>query len=293
MLKTFIQQKPYELNKKGVYMKKTIVRVLSLFGCFAGFGILQLAAEEVKPDFTALLKKADAMLTFSDSDFNAKYTFVHNIPGSPRDTVETKGAWVFRRDKDNVYSLTMEYPEKDKGKKYLKQNNNLWLYDPGSQTNSNDKPRFVMVDDRERFQNSSVRNSDLNHSNLAGNYRVVDGKRTKLGERECWLLNLEAKTNDVTFPRMNLWITDDAFIQKTEEFSLSGKSPVRATAVPDGYQIVGTHYIQKRMVVIDYLKGMTLNGKQRYESTIITITSPDLRDLPNTRFNKYELEKGQ
>ncbi len=212
------------------------------------------------PDFTRILKQADALVTFGDSDFSAVYTFVQETPGQG---TSTKQAMVFRRDKENTYLIVMVKPEEDKGKGYLKSASNLWFYDPVAR-------RFTFTSAKDRFQNMNARNSDFTRSNLAGDYSVVASTRQKLGRFDCWVLDLEAKTDDVGFPKMKIWISDDGLVRKTEDYSFSGQH-LRTSAFP-AYQRVGDRYVPSTVVILDELRGAMINGSFVNERTTYTIS---------------------
>jgi len=231
------------------------------------------------PDFVQLLKKADSLVTFPDSDFSAQYTFVQESPGQG---TNSKQAMVFRRDKDNTYLIVIVKPEEDKGKGYLKSGNNLWFYDPVSR-------RFTFTSAKDRFQNMNARNSDFTRSNLAGDYKVTASTRQKLGKYDCWLLDLQATSDDITFPKMRIWIDENSLVRKTEDYSFSGQH-VRTVAFPQ-YQQIGARYIPQTVVIFDELRGATINGTFVKERTTYTIARPSLERLPDATFTKIWLEK--
>ena len=230
------------------------------------------------PDSLKLLQQADALVTFADSDFSGVYTFVQENPGQG---TSTKQAMVFRRDRENTYLIVIVKPEEDKGKGYLKSGNNLWFYDPVSR-------RFTFTSAKDRFQNMNARNSDFTRSNLAGDYRVTSSTRQKLGKFDCQVLDLEAKTNDNTFPKMKIWISDDGLVRKTEDYSFSGQH-LRTTAFPV-YRQVGDRYVPETVVIVDELRGATINGTFVKERTTYTIARPSLQRLPDATFTKAWLE---
>ncbi len=230
------------------------------------------------PDFIKILKQADALVTFADSDFSALYTFVQESPGQG---TSTKQAMVFRRDQENTYLIVIVKPEDDKGKGYLKSGNNLWFYDPVSR-------RFTFTNAKDRFQNMNARNSDFTRSNLAGDYSVVGSARQKLGKYSCWVLDLEAKTDDISFPRTKIWISDDGLVRKTEDYSFSGQH-LRTVAFPV-YQQVGSRYVPQTVVILDELRGAMINGTFVKEKTTYTIARPSLQRLPDATFTKAWLE---
>jgi outer membrane lipoprotein-sorting protein len=235
--------------------------------------------EGTAPDSSKILRNADALVTFSDTDFSALYSFEQGIPGQG---TSNKQALVFRRDKDNTYLMVITKPQEDKGKGYLKSGNSLWFYDPVSR-------RFTFTSAKDRFQNMNARNSDFTRSNLAGDYRVTGYSRQKLGRFDCWLFDLLAKSDDITFPKMKIWISDDGLVRKTEDYSYSDQH-VRTVAFPE-YQQIGSRFIPKTVVIVDELRGAMLNGVFVKERTTYTIARPSLDRLPDSTFTKAWLEQ--
>ena len=254
------------------------MRRLSFAAACGALIFIAVAASAQAPDFVKILRQADALVTFNDSDFSALYTFVQETPGQGS---STKQAMVFRRDKDNTYLIVIVKPEDDKGKGYLKSGNNLWFYDPVSR-------RFTFTNAKDRFQNMNARNSDFTRSNLAGDYRVIGSTRQKLGRFDCWVLDLEAKTDDISSPRMKIWISDDGLVRKTEDYSFSGQH-LRTTAFPT-YQQVGSRFVPQTVVILDELRGAMINGTFVKERTTYTIARPSLQPLPDATFTKAWLE---
>ena len=230
-------------------------------------------------DFHNLLSKADALASYPESDFSAEYTIVHDKPGEGRNTIV---AAVFRRDSQEKYVIIILEPEINKGQGYLKLGNTLWFYDPESR-------RFNFSSSKDLFQNSNARNSDFTRSTLAEDYDVVDGKKVTLGTYNCWLLHLKANNDKVTYPIMNIWISDDNLVRKTEDFSLSGQL-LRTTAIPS-YQNVGQRYVPVTVYIFDTLKGSMIKGRFVHETTRITIRKPAFGKIPDSVFTKTFLEK--
>ena len=238
-----------------------------------------VGAQSAAPsDPVQMLKRADSLVTFTETDFSALYTFVQETPGQG---TSTKQAMVFRRDKNNTYLIVLVKPEDDKGKGYLKSGNNLWFYDPVAR-------RFTFTSAKDRFQNMNARNSDFTRSNLTGDYKVVGSSRQKLGRFDCWELDLEARSDDIAFPRMKIWISDDGLVRKTEDYSYSGQH-LRTTAFPV-YQQVGDRFVPQTVVIQDELRGAKINGVFQKERTTYTIDRPSLQRLPDATFTKAWLE---
>ena len=237
------------------------------------------AQDSSTPDFHQLLKRADSLITFPETDFSALYSFVQETPGQGS---SSKEAMVFRRDHNNTYLIVMTDPPEDRGKGYLKYGNDLWYYDPVSR-------RFTFTSAKDRFQNMNARNSDFTRSNLAEDYKVAGSQRAKLGIYDCWLLDLDATSSDITFPKMKLWMSDDGFVRKTEDYSYSGQH-LRTVAFPR-YLEIGGRYYPSLVVIVDELRGATINGVFQHERTTYTVTRPSLQHLPDATFTKTWLEK--
>lgn len=225
------------------------------------------------------LRRADAAWSYLDSDFSAEYHIVQDVPGRGRSTTV---AAVFRRDRQDIYTIVILEPEADRGQGYLKQGDTLWIYDPVG-------ARFNVTSSRERFQNTNARNSDFTQSTLAEDYRIVRVTPTQLGRHAAYLYDLESDRDGVTFPIMRAWITDDGRILKTEDFSRSGQL-MRTTAIPD-YQQVAGRLIPQRIFIIDALEGAMIDGRFVNERTIITVTRPSFQPVPNSVFSKSFLER--
>ena len=253
---------------------RTGVRALCLAGLLLAAACPRIAAA----DFQDLLQAVDALATFERSDFSAEYTVVEDRPGEGRSTTV---AAIFRRDREQKYLILVLEPPVERGQGYLKLGETLWFYDPVSR-------RFNFTHARERFQNTNARNSDFTRSTLAQDYDVVSGQRVKLGRFDCWLLDLRANNEEVTFPIMRVWISDDNLLRKTEDYSLSGQL-LRTTAIP-AYRTVQGRSIPTSILIVDNLKGATVGGRFVNEKTQITITKPSLKRLPENLFTKAFLE---
>jgi outer membrane lipoprotein-sorting protein len=225
-----------------------------------------------------LLRRADRLASYMDTDFSAEYTIIQEKPGQSRTKTV---AGVFRRDSRETYVIVIMEPRISKGQGYLKQGKTLWFYDPGSK-------RFNSSSSQERFQNTNARNSDFTRSTLAEDYRVITGADVVLGNLKCRLITLEAVTNDMTYPKMKIWISEDGLVRKTEDYSLSGQL-LRTSAFTDYYRI-GNRYVPKQILFVDALRGSTINGSFVNERTQITIAKPSFKKITDSVFSKTFLE---
>lgn len=238
----------------------------------------QIAFAQTKESFLDTLSKVDGFVTFKDTDLSAEYTIDKRDPGG---AVTTTVATMFRRDRTDQFLILILQPEVDKGKGYLKQGDNLWLYDPIGKS-------FTFTSAKERFQNSSARNSDFNRSNFSGDYEPIKGWKEKLGKFDCTVLELQATNDNVSFPRVKLWISDDYLVRKMEDYSLSGQI-MRTTAIPS-YQKLGGRWIPASVVIVDHLKFKKIGTTTDYERTTMTIRKPSLAPVSDSVYTKEYLE---
>jgi outer membrane lipoprotein-sorting protein len=246
-------------------------------GALALFALLLGPALYAQTD-PEILRRADALASYMDTDFSAEYTIVQDKPGESRSTTV---AGVFRRDSIETYVIVIMQPAISRGQAYLKQGGTLWFYDPESR-------RFNTTSNTERFQNTNARNSDFTRSTLAQDYRIVNGENEALGRFKCRLLTLEAVTNEVTYPRMKIWISEDGLVRKTEDYSLSGQL-LRTSAFPEYHQL-GNRFVPKRILFEETLKGAVINGNFVHERTQITINRPSFAQVPDSTYSKTFLE---
>jgi outer membrane lipoprotein-sorting protein len=240
--------------------------------------ILLLGSVSIWGTDLELLQKADSLASYMDSDFSAEYTIVQDKPGQSRSTTV---AGIFRRDSSEMYIIIIMQPVINKGQGYLKQGETLWVYDPESR-------KFNTTSSSDRFQNTNARNSDFTRSTLAEDYKIISGTDEVLGRFRCRVLNLEATSTEVTYPKMKIWISEDGLVRKTEDYSLSGQL-LRTSAIPDYHQI-GNRFVPKAIVFVDALLGATVAGKFVNERTQITINKPSFSRLADSVFSKTFLE---
>jgi len=231
------------------------------------------------PDFKAMLKTVDSLVSFLDTDFSAAYKIEQFKPG---EGTSVTNAVIFRRDKDEKYLILILDPPSEKGKGYLKIGQSMWLYDPQSR-------RFDFTSSKERFQNSNARNSDFTRSTYSLDYDIVSTKQEQLGKFACWVLDLKANNDEVSFPRCKIWVSEDNLVRKTEDYSLSGQL-MRTRAVPS-YQKIEERYVPVMLLIVDNLRGKTIGGKLQNETTRISITKPSLSKLQDSIYTQAYLEK--
>ncbi len=226
-----------------------------------------------------ILRRADALVTFPGDDFSAEYTITEVRPGEGTSRTEFV---LFRRDRVNSYTILIREPAQDRGKGYLRIDDNLWLYDPVAR-------RFTVVSASDRFQNTNARNSDFTQSTLADDYRIISHTTEQLGVYRTDVYDLEAIHDNVTFPKMRIWIDQNDLVRKFEDYSLSGQH-MRTTAIPE-YRTLEDRFVPVRIVIQDELRGRTIGGRFRNERTLIEIQRESLQEVPDMVFTRTFLER--
>ncbi len=226
-----------------------------------------------------ILEAIDSQVSYLDSDFSGEYSIIQNRPG--QGTSSTK-AVVFRRDGENKMVIIVLEPSEDRGKGYLKIENNLWIYDPVSR-------RFNITSAKDRFQNSNARNSDFTTSTLAEDYSIADSSREQLGAYKTRVYRLEALNDSVSVPEMKIWVDEHNLVRKSEDYSLSGQL-LRTMAIPR-YQRLANRFVPVQIVIVDALKGRNVDGEFRNQRTIIAVQKPSLNTLSDLVFTQSYLER--
>lgn len=220
----------------------------------------------------AMLEKVDFSMNFDDSDFAAVMTMISE---DPETGIEKRVIQQFRRDSEEKFLMLFQEPVTQRGQGYLMIDENLWFYDPESR-------KFSHTSMKERFAESDANNSDFGESTVADDYEVKSVTEGKLGKYEVYVMELEGRHNEVTYPKEKIWITRDTnLILKTEDSSANGR--LMRTSYFPLYAKVGGKFMATKIIFIDNL----IEGKK----TQISITDISIEALPDTLFSKAYVER--
>lgn len=223
-------------------------------------------------DIPKIIAELDRLGDFSGSDFAAIYTIVSQKPGEKDSVSQVR---MFRRDEQKQFTLLVILPEVNKGQGYLREEDNVWFYDPTSR-------KFSFSSIKENIQNSEAKNSDLTRKSILEDYDVTGSKEGMLGKIAVWVIDLKAKTNDVSYERVVLHVRKDkTMLLKEEDYSVSGRL-MRTTLYPKYVEISG-RLMPSQLLIID-----ELNPGERSQ---LTMTEQSLAALPDKVFTKAFLEQ--
>jgi outer membrane lipoprotein-sorting protein len=233
---------------------------------------LAAAGAAFAQDVNKILKDLDELGDFDNQDFSAVYTIVSQKPGE-KDSVSS--VQLFRRDKKEQFTMIVLLPEVNKGQGYLREEDNVWFYDPTSR-------KFSFSSIKENIQDSEARNSDLTLRGFAVDYESTGVKEGTIGSIPVWVIDLKAKTDDVSYERLVLHVAkSQTVLLKEEAYSVSGR--LMRTTVYGKYVKLGGKQLPSQIIILD-----ELNPGERSQ---LTMTQQSVSAIPDRVFTKAYLEQ--
>ena len=206
-------------------------------------------------------------------DYSATMSLVIDKPGKPRENLQYK---VFQRTDDNLMTLVQLFPEADKGVGYLRDNENIWSYDPISR-------KFSHTSIKEALGDSDVKLDDVDQAKTKWreNYEVTAYEEGTLGKFAVDIITLTAKTTDPAYAKSKYYIRKDIpLLLKEEDFS--GSDRLMRTILLPKYAKVPAGYVATQAIMRD-----ELNKGEQTQQVISDLT---FDKLPDRIFTKAYLE---
>lgn len=248
------------------------MKLTTLLTCI--FFLMTIDAFAQEPTGAEILKKIDKNLVL-DRAISFSTMIIHGRTGTR--TVKSE-SWIQGRNKAFV-----EYtdPPREKGKKMLKLDGQVWLYFP--------EPADRIITVSGHMLRQPVMGSDLSYEDITENrglsemYDAVVAGSEKVDGRNCYVLNLTGKTDDISYYRRKLWVDKERWIPLMEErFAKSGR-PLKRSRLVDFFTIEG-RWFPKKILYNDLMQ----NG----DGTEYTVDSLKLHaDIGESRFTKAALKK--
>lgn len=226
------------------------------------------------PTGDEILKRIDQNQVY-DQAISTSTMIVHSRTGDR--TIKSK-AWSSGNEKAFVEYLS---PAREKGKKMLKLEDNLWIYTP--------EPSDRIITISGHLLKQSVMGSDMSYEDMMESDELRDnydgevlGKES-YNERDCWVLELTANNSEVAYYSRKIWVDAQRWLPlKEERFAKSGRL-LKKTEIHEVFQQDG-RWLPKRMTFKDMLS--------RGEGTEYIIDSIDFNvDIPEYRFTKAALRR--
>lgn len=225
------------------------------------------------PDAKEIIRRVDANMS-SQNRVMESQMIIHGRRNSR--TVESR-SW----SEGDTRSLT-EYlaPAREEGTKMLKLEDRLWIYSPSSD-------RIIQISGHMLRQ--SVMGSDLSYEDLMEDreltdlYDAVVSSEEVYEARNCYVLTLTAKVEDVAYFKRKMWIDAERYVPLKEELFAKSGQLLKRTAFSAVEQVQG-RWFPKKILYKDMLK----TGK----GTEFIVTNIQFnQEIPEYIFSKASLKK--
>jgi len=167
-----------------------------------------------EPTGKEILEKIDKNMA-SRSTISTSKMLIHGARQTR--TIEAK-SWGIGDEKSFTEYLA---PAREKGTKMLKLEDKLWIYSPGSD-------RTIQISGHMLKQ--SLMGSDLSYEDMMDNVELLEDYDAGVigseivDERDCWIVELQAKTAEVNYQIRKVWVDKVRYIPLKEElYAKSGK----------------------------------------------------------------------
>lgn len=190
---------------------------------------------------------------------------------------------LYRRDRDDAFLIVMADPETDRGNGYLRVADNMWMYKRTTRT-------FTHIGRDEKIGGSNASAGDFETRKFKDLYKpsidpngneIISIQALAGGKVPVYRFEVTAKVNDVKYPRLVMWVTQDKYLEmKRECYSLSGT--LMETDLYASYKEIDGRYVPLKQQFTDEVeKGKT----SRLEITGISFAKVD-----DYKFDKSYLE---
>jgi outer membrane lipoprotein-sorting protein len=235
--------------------------------------ILLLASAKAQVPLTGdeILRRVDANIG-SDNKISTAEMIIHARRGSR--SIKSK-SWIHGQDKSFTEYLA---PAREAGTKMLKLGDQLWTYIPSTD-------RTIKISGHMLRQ--SVMGSDLSYEDMMEDPKLLNlydanvvGEETVLG-RPCWVLELTAKVDDISYSSRKIWVDKERYVSMREDRFARGGKLLKTFEVKE-VKLIQNRWIPVHMVFKDALK----SGK----GTEFFIESIEFNaDIPDYVFTKASL----
>jgi outer membrane lipoprotein-sorting protein len=225
------------------------------------------------PSGDEILKKVDqAMVT--ENKIATSRMIIHGRRESR--TIEAK-SW--QRHTNEAYTEYLA-PPREQGTKMLKLQDNLWTYSPSTD-------RIIMISGHMLRQ--SVMGSDLSYEDMMEDPHLPNLYSAKIvneeiyDKRQCWVLELSAKKEDISYYRRQIWVDKIRFVVLKENLYAKSGMLLKTMDIREVME-VQNHWIAKSVLYKDVLK-----EGQGTEFIIVSIVLD--ASIPDYLFSKAALNK--
>lgn len=253
-------------------------RTLAFFGALvvlASTITAQVSADVAEKCYKTMEKSRE--IQAYHGDYSATISLVVEKPGKPKENLQYK---IFERTDGKLMTIVQLFPEADKGKGYLRNDDNIWSYDPISR-------KFTHTSIKEALGDSDVKLDDIeqNDKYWRENYDVFSYEEGTLGKYPVDIIVLKAKSKEPSYAKTKYYVRKDIpLVLKQEDYSGSDRL-MRTTLVPKWSKVEvrgKTGYVATQAILRD-----ELNKGEQTQQVISDLT---FDTLPDKIFTKAYLE---
>ena len=186
-----------------------------------------------------IIQRVDDNLTFDSGYFESTMTIHIN------DEVRTKKMKSYAQGRNKSFA-EFTYPARDKGVKYLKIDDNMWMYLPSVE-------KIIKITGNMLRQ--SMMGSDFSYEDALESSKLEEKYDIALAgeENNAYVLDLTAKVKEVTYYKRKIWVDKKTMVPTKEElFALSGKKLKEMTM--DEVQKFGSRYYPTKITMHNLLR---------------------------------------
>lgn len=165
------------------------------------------------PKAEQIINKMESITNIENTDVTATILFLQQKTGEPDKIYKAR---YYRRDKDNAFVIIFLEPESERGKGYLRLEDNLYMYMPSTR-------EFIHKNRKENVGSTDAKAEDFEKKKTLDLYYVKMLPNAIVNKSDCYVIELNAKQSDVSYPIQKWYIrVSDFLMMKQEAFSLSG-----------------------------------------------------------------------
>ena len=229
------------------------------------------ATAQTPPSGEEILKRVDANIG-SDNKIATAEMIINGRRGSR--SIKSK-SWIYGEEKSFTEYLA---PAREAGTKMLKLEDQLWTYIPSTD-------RTIKISGHMLKQ--SVMGSDLSYEDMMEDPELLNLYDANVIEEEtfldrpCWVLELTAKVEDISYHSRKIWVDKERYVSlKEERFARSGK-------LLKVFEVKEVRSIQNRWVPVHMVFKDALKSGKGTEYFIESIEFD--ADIPEALFTKASL----
>jgi outer membrane lipoprotein-sorting protein len=194
-------------------------------------------------------------------------------------TVREKEFIGYAQGKELAY-MEFTSPARDKDTRFLKIGSEMWIYLPSVEKATKIAGHMLR---------QSMMGSDFSYDDVAENERLLDLYEAELvgvdsiDGRECYVLELTAKVEEVTYYSRKVWVTKKSSVPiRAEVYAKSGKLMKEITV--SEFQKIGEYNYPTRIKMVNKLR------KDTYTELVLEEVELDIT-IPSKIFTKSYLER--